>query len=120
MHATPEQRRAFGAALRVEREEAGLTQQTLADRLGVTGSAVGQWEDEGSTLPDGPAEVFALEEVLGVPAGRLSRHLGFGPYGGAEVDAVAAIEEDPDLTPERRDELVALYHLYLSRSKRGK
>lgn len=36
--------RPVGAALRAVREEAGLTQQVLAGRLGTTQSAISRWE----------------------------------------------------------------------------
>ncbi len=109
MRATAEQRAAFGLALRIEREATGLTQSQLGDRLGVTGSAVGQWES-GLTLPEGPAELFALEGELDVPPGRLSHHLGFVPAEAPEFDVVAAIEADPRLTTAAdREHLVDLY-----------
>lgn len=43
---------------------AGMTQQQLADKLGVSRSSVGEWE-QGANLP-GPSLIPALADALGV------------------------------------------------------
>ncbi|MBQ3112380.1 MAG: helix-turn-helix transcriptional regulator [Firmicutes bacterium] len=45
------EKRSFGALIAAKRKEKGLTQQQLAERLGVTDKAVSKWECDRS-LPD--------------------------------------------------------------------
>lgn len=52
-----------GETLKKARKARGFTQAELASRLGVTGSAVGQWE-QGRTTP-GWRQAQQLEELLG-------------------------------------------------------
>ena len=54
----------FGARLRELREQAGLTQQQLADKCGVKWEAVSRWER--GTREPGWSNVVALAEALGV------------------------------------------------------
>lgn len=56
--------RKIGAFIAERRKESGLTQQTLADRLGLTNKAVSKWET-GDGLPD-ITILPALAENLGV------------------------------------------------------
>lgn len=61
----------IGAFIAARRKEMGLTQQQLAERLGVTNKAVSKWES-GNGIPD--ISLFtALAEVLGVTADELLR-----------------------------------------------
>ena len=55
----------FGGRLRQLREAAGLTQQELADRIGVRWGAISRWE-RGDREP-GWSMVLALGKALGVP-----------------------------------------------------
>ena len=41
----------IGAVIKTNRKRCGLTQEEMANRLGVTASAVNKWEN-GATLPD--------------------------------------------------------------------
>lgn len=59
----------FGPALRREREAAGLTQQALADRLGVTQGAIGNLE-AGRTDPR-LGVAAAIAKALKVPLAKL-------------------------------------------------
>lgn len=59
----------FGQRVRFFREEKDLSQQTLAEKVGVTASAVSQWET-GHKLPDGE-HLLNLHEALDVPIARL-------------------------------------------------
>lgn len=52
-----------GVTLKKARKARGFTQAELASRLGVTGSAVGQWE-QGRTTPSW-RQAQQLEEILG-------------------------------------------------------
>ena len=60
---------AFGPALRREREAAGLTQQALAEKLGLTTGAVSKLENGGTDPRLGVAA--AIADALRVPIKRL-------------------------------------------------
>lgn len=76
----------------------------VAKRMGgetMSQSSVSNWL-AGRQIP-GPDVVFAMEKLLAVPPGALSRHLGYLPLAAVEVRTVAeAIAADPDLTAEGR------------------
>ena len=59
----------LGSLIREQREHAGLTQQDLADTLGVTQTAVSYWES-GVRLPD-LAVLIRTARALHVGAGEL-------------------------------------------------
>jgi transcriptional regulator with XRE-family HTH domain len=59
----------FGKVLSRLRERAGLTQQQLADRLGVDQASVSRWEREKGE--PGVSQVALLASVLGVPVADL-------------------------------------------------
>jgi len=89
-------RRRFGRALRAAREAAGMNQTAFAERLSsddrpISQSLVSRWE-LGQVEPE-PYQVFALETSLDLPAGDLSRYLGFVP-----VDPAAAPEPNTGKT----------------------
>lgn len=67
----------FGRALDEALTIRGLTQTEVATRLGTTQSTVSAWK-RGQCEPDMDT-VFALEELLGLRPGHLSRHLGYLP-----------------------------------------
>lgn len=64
----------FGDELRRAREAAGLSQRALGDVLGVSGSAVGEWE-RGESQPT-REKVPTIEQALGVEEGTLAALLG--------------------------------------------
>lgn len=71
----------IGAEIKKRRIELGLTQPDLARAVGVTKSAVGQWEREGGTVPTGPNLVKVAEALGTTPeslAGK-SKRLGRQP-----------------------------------------
>jgi transcriptional regulator with XRE-family HTH domain len=77
----------FGQRLAQAREEAELSQQELADRLGVSPRAIGWWEREPTAIK--PEQLAALADVLDVSAdyllGRENRpKRGKGPVGRAK------------------------------------
>lgn len=81
-------RRRFGRALRAARETAGMNQTAFAEHLSsddrpISQSLVSRWE-LGQVEPE-PYQVFALEASLGLPAGDLSRYLGFVPVDPADA-----------------------------------
>lgn len=79
-------RSAFGDRLVAAREEAGLSQRELADKLGITQRALSWWERESVALR--PEQVVQLATVLGVSADHLlgvpaAKKRGTGPTGKA-------------------------------------
>jgi len=61
----------FGWNLRIARQRAKLTQQGLADRLGIHQSGVSAWE-RGSCVPK-PKSINRLADALGVEPSELLR-----------------------------------------------
>lgn len=55
----------LGQQIASARREKGMTQEMLAEKLGVTRRAVARWET-GKALP-GTANQFMLRELLGIP-----------------------------------------------------
>lgn len=114
--ATDEQRKAFGEALRIAYTTAGTTQQRLATEVAGHGEqgAISQpyLNDilKGRREPK-PELAFAMEEVLGLPPGALSRTLGFVPDRALPaLDVPSAISADPLLDDRGRRSLLAAYH----------
>lgn len=65
----------FGEELKRMREAAGIaSQRALGDLIGVSGSAVGEWERDESTPTR--ENLRAIEEALGVERGTLASLLG--------------------------------------------
>lgn len=90
------------AAIRERLTELGQTQAFLgvavAEDEGLdvpfSQSAVSDWVNGTDRLP--PARLFAIERALGLPPGRLSRHLGYVP---ADVQPVTTVLEALDADP---------------------
>jgi transcriptional regulator with XRE-family HTH domain len=107
---TQQQRDAFALALRRLREDAGLSQRALSRALGLTNSAVWQWE-QGRAIPR-PEVVAALEKELGLAAGTLSRLLGYLPAGAVEremISVIEAVQADSKLGERERELLTTMY-----------
>ncbi len=71
---TPEQeviRRSLGEALRAHRQNCGMTQEYIAEALGVSRQAVSKWET-GAAEPS-TSNLLALAKLYGVDAGELLR-----------------------------------------------
>jgi transcriptional regulator with XRE-family HTH domain len=64
MENTEKAENSVGARIREGREKAGMSQETLAERLGVSRQAVSKWE-MGTSTPT-PENLKALSEVLGI------------------------------------------------------
>ncbi len=107
---TQEQREVFRRALQAARSDAGLSQRELAAKVGVSYSAVSQWE-MGTTAPR-QAKLRELERTLGLEDGDLGQHLGFLSLGAQEralVTVADAIEKDPRLGERQRELLRTMY-----------
>ena len=111
---TAEQKTAFRRALRRAREAAGQTQSGLSLKIGVSRSAVWQWE-EGRAVPT-EENVAALERELQLQPGALSRLLGYLPAGAVEremISVIEALEADPKLGERERELLASMYRQLL-------
>jgi transcriptional regulator with XRE-family HTH domain len=107
---TETQREVFRKALRRAREARGLSKRGLARKVGVTQSAVWQWE-EGKTAPR-PETAAALERALGLQPGALAQSLGYLPVEGVgtvTVSVIEAIEADTSLGKRERELLATMY-----------
>lgn len=108
--ATDFQRTAFRTLLKTAREQARLTQRELAAAVGVSPSAVAQWEGGSSA----PREDLAtrLEQTLDAEPGTFRMVLGFAPRD-LRIPGVMThaeiVEADPDLTPCQRRLLHVIY-----------
>lgn len=89
---TREQRANFGRAARVRREERGLTQRELAQRIGVTESAVANWEQ--GTTGARERNVVALEDALDMERGELGWHIGQATPPGLHSPEIAIGADD--------------------------
>ena len=81
---TTRERTPFGQRLHALREQAGLSQQQLAERLGLTQRAYAHWERNPVALR--PEQLLSLAEVLNVSVENLvgsngSKKRGAGPTG---------------------------------------
>lgn len=100
----------FRRALQAARADAGLSQRKLARKLGVSYSAVSQWE-MGTTSPR-QAMLRELERTLGLEDGDLGQHLGYLPARAQEralITVADAIEKDPRLGERQRELLRTMY-----------
>ena len=59
----------LGAAIRAERQRCGMTQEELAEQLGVSRQAVSKWEND-SAAP-GSANLLALAQLFGISVDEL-------------------------------------------------
>jgi len=117
---TEAQRDAFRKALRRARDEHGLSKRGLALKIGVTQSAVWQWE-EGRVSPR-PELLAVLERALDLTPGALAYLLGYLPPEGvskAPVGVTEAIEADPRLGRQERKLLVTMYRELVRQRKNG-
>ena len=109
--ASLEQRESFGRALAGALDAKGLTTGallTIANEKGGENArvSVNRWI-AGKVEPSRP-KVLAIEAVLQLEPGTLSRHLGWLPVGAEPVPTVeAAILADPDLTAGQKNILLA-------------
>lgn len=85
----------FAEKLLKKRRQLGLSQEELAEKLGVSRQAVSRWEN-GTAMPDA-AKLLALSDLTGVPTDALLRDE-------ADIDAAAPVSPPP-FEPKRRHPL---------------
>jgi transcriptional regulator with XRE-family HTH domain len=117
-----DQRDAFPRALKRARMERRLSQRELSRALGVSHSAVSQWES-GRVRPI-PSKVAELEQALDLDPGTLSRLLGYLPIATSDAKAaltvLEAIRADPRLGDRERELLIAMYRQLVRQREAGK
>lgn len=99
---------AFAAALR--ERLAAVPRKEFAEAMNISDAMVSHWTLAKNTPT--PEQVFAMEDALNLPAGDLSRHLGYVRVG--VVSVLASIEGDPSLSPRDRKALATLYRSFSS------
>jgi len=72
----------FGQKLQMLRQQAGMSQDALAERLGVSRQAVSRWERD-ETMPD-PDKIVTLADLFGVTTDYLLRQDSGGQTVGAQ------------------------------------
>ncbi len=77
MTESEEESSGWGISLRAALDRSGLKSFQLAERMSVSQATVSTWLS-GKRTPE-PPTVFRLEEVLRVPPGSISHHLGYLP-----------------------------------------
>lgn len=103
---TQEQRANFGRAVRRRREELGLLQRELAEQIGVTESAVANWEQ--GTTGARERNVVALEDALGMARGELGWHIGQATPPGLHSPEIAIGADEKIPADHKRILLAAL------------
>jgi transcriptional regulator with XRE-family HTH domain len=109
------QREEFRRMLRQGRQQRRLSQRNVADAIGVSHTAVSQWES-GRSLPI-PAKVPDLERALELEPGALSRLLGYLPIASGDdktsLDVIEAIRRDARLGKHGQELLITMYRQLL-------
>ncbi|MCB1014453.1 MAG: helix-turn-helix domain-containing protein [Acidimicrobiales bacterium] len=103
---------ALGQFIREQRNAAQLSLRALADRAGVSNPYLSQIE---RGLHEPSVRVLtSIANALNVSAETLLRQAGaLGPEdGGEDTSTVSAIARDPALTPQQREELLAVYRAF--------
>jgi transcriptional regulator with XRE-family HTH domain len=117
----PKRRAAFGKALAEAMRVRQITQMRLGEDLGdMRQSSISAWRS-GNALPPDIETVFRLEKVLKVPAGHLSRVLGFMPVERgqlATIDVTEAVMTDGRLDAAGRRMVLGVYDELIANAKR--
>lgn len=112
--AQPDAVPAICAALRLAREEAGLTQDELARRIDRVQSSVQKWE---AGREPNLNRITDLELAMGYTRGHILRLAG---YVASATSVREHIEFDPRLTPDNRDHVLAAYDVAVELSSRAR
>ncbi len=102
-----------GELIRQRREDLGLTQAQLAERLGVTQPAVSAWQRG----KDFPKDLLAVADALEVPHDKILAVVEAAARANDKVEQ--AIREQMLLGPDVRDALVMIYRQLLSAATRS-
>lgn len=116
-----QRRRAFGEALSRAMAVRKMSQEALGATVGVkqptiAGYIAGEYEPS-------PMNVFKFEEVLELPAGHLSKLLGYVPpeaVGGPGATFDEIVAGDPLLDDTQKRGILALYREFTSRKPGGR
>ena len=103
-------REQFGRAVKARRDMLGLTQNDVANELGVVQTMVSHYEN-GAHVPE-PDGVFGIEKLLKAKPGELSRLFGYVPADVRSLPPTSALEailSDPALGPREKEGMAALY-----------
>lgn len=103
--ATESQRTVFRHVVTRKRGEADLTQEELAERVGVSRGTVSEWE-RGASAPR-RATAKRLELVLGTEPDEICGLLGFAAASSSTSVAEAAIEADEGIPAHHKRTLLA-------------
>ena len=96
----------LGAALRATYEDAGVSQEQLADGLGVDQTTISSWARGMRRAPLDALE--EVEKICRVRKGTILRRAGYVDEG---VDLVTAIRTAPDLDEHGRQIMTTLYEV---------
>jgi transcriptional regulator with XRE-family HTH domain len=109
--ATAAQKAEFRGLLRQSRKRQRRSQRELASVLGVSHTAVSQWE-AGRSLP-APNKMPDLERALELEPGSLSRLLGYLPITSGDdkisLDVIEAVRRDVRLGQHGQELLITMY-----------
>lgn len=98
-----------------------MSQKALGEALGgLSQAAVGGWV--GGESEPSPARVFAIEEILELPPGHLSKLLGYLPpsaVGGPDATFGELVAADPLLDDSQKRGILALYREFTARPPGG-
>ena len=118
---TAVRREEFRRVLAKTRAERRLSLAALGRSVGVSKSAVAQWEN-GRSLPV-PAKVPDLEQALELEPGALSRLLGYVPITSGDdkttLDVIEAIQRDVRLGRHGQELLITMYRQLLRQHERA-
>ena len=112
-------RTSFGERLSTTRQQAGLTQEQLAQRLGTSQRAIAHWERKPVALR--PEQLLALADALGVTADFLigkapAKKRGTGPVGKAK----RLFEEISRLPRNQQEKIFAILEPYVAQHSNGR
>ncbi len=85
-----QEKQSFGGYIAKKRKSMGMTQEVLADKIGVSKSAVAKWETDGG-LPDRD-NLKLLAENLNLSVDRLHKVISEGQN--------VSLKKNPDITPD--------------------
>ncbi len=107
----------FSATIREARKARGLTQQQLAQQLGVKNTTISNWEK--SLSKPGPDMIDQLCRVLGIQPGALfgqeeSEELGFDDF------TYALYNETQELTQENKEKLLEMARFFKHQQEAGR